>query len=52
MPIFTIDKGILKEISERPTVLEKDIQRLVENNMQTIFGIDFVTSEFELNNLR
>lgn len=52
MPIFTIDKGILKEISERPTVLEKDIQRLVENNMQTIFGIEFVTSEFELNNLR
>jgi len=52
VPIFTIDKGILKEISERPTVLEKDIQRLVENNMQTIFGIEFVTSEFELNNLR
>lgn len=47
-----IDKDILKVISERPAVLEKDIQRLVEDNMQTIFGIEYVTSEFQLNNLR
>jgi hypothetical protein len=32
--------------------LEKDIQKIVENNMYTISGIDFVASESELNGLR
>ena len=50
--IFSINKGILKEISEQQIELEKDIQKIVENNMYTIFGIDFVASEFELNGLR
>jgi RecB family endonuclease NucS len=51
VPIFAIDKGIIKEIPERHTFL-KNIQGIVENNMQTIFGIEFVASKFELNNLR
>jgi hypothetical protein len=50
--IFSINRGILKEISEQHIELEKDIQKIVENNMYTIFGIDFVASEFELNGLR
>ena len=52
MPIFAIDKGSLKEISQKPIELEKDIQSLVERNLQTIFGFEFVTSEFELDGLR
>jgi RecB family endonuclease NucS len=52
MPIFAMEKGIIKEIPERLTFLEKDIQELVEHDMQIIFGIEFVASEFELNNLR
>jgi len=50
--IFSINRGNLKEISEQHIELEKDIQKIVENNMYTIFGIDFVASEFELNGLR
>ena len=50
--IFSINRGNLKEISEQHIEVEKDIQKIVENNMYTIFGIDFVASEFELNGLR
>jgi len=52
MPIFTNADGKLSEISEIPFNMEKDLQKLVENNMKTIFGIDFVKTEFELNALR
>jgi predicted transport protein len=52
VPVFSIDKGILKEISEQPVGLEKNIQKLVETNMHAILGIEFVASEFELNALR
>jgi hypothetical protein len=50
--VFSINKGILKEISEQRFKLEKDIQKIVETNMYTISGIDFVASESELNGLR
>jgi hypothetical protein len=52
VPIFAIDKGNLKEIPQKSIELEKDIQSLVERNLQAIFGFEFVTSEFELNGLR
>lgn len=52
MPNFNIIKDTLIEISEVPFELEKNIQYLVEHNIKTIFNIDFVTSEFELNGLR
>jgi predicted transport protein len=52
MPIFNNSGGKLSEISEISFNLEKDLQKLVEQNMKTIFGIDFVRTEFELNSLR
>lgn len=52
MPIYNIIKDTLTTISEVPFELEKNIQYLVEHNIKTIFNIDFVTSEFELNGLR
>jgi predicted transport protein len=52
MPIFEITKGNLVEISELTFDLEKEIQRLVEDNMKMIFKLDFITSEFELDGLR
>ena len=52
MPIYNIIKDTLTEISEVPFELEKNIQYLVEHNIITIFNLDFVTSEFELNELR
>jgi hypothetical protein len=52
MPVFTNNKGRLQEISEISIETERDIQKLVEDNMHTIFGIDFITGEFGLNCLR
>lgn len=52
MAIFNVSRGKLVEISEATLEREKDIQKLTEDNLNAVFGIDFVTSEFELNNLR
>lgn len=52
MAIFSVDSGKLKEIAEIPFKLEKDIQDTVEKNLDEIFGLDFVTSEFQLTGLR
>jgi predicted transport protein len=52
MPLFDIAKQNIVEITEVTFDLEKEIQRLVENNMKTIFNLDFITSEFELNGFR
>jgi predicted transport protein/uncharacterized protein YkuJ len=52
MALFLNQSGNLKEISEKNIKLEKDIQKLTEDNMQTIFGLEFVATEFEHNGLR
>jgi predicted transport protein len=52
MPIFSNKNGKLELITETPINLEKDIQKLVEENMKTIFHLDFISSEYALNDLR
>jgi predicted transport protein len=52
VPIYTEEKGLLKEITEQSFILEKDLQRLVEKNVNTVFNVNFVTSEFDLKGLR
>lgn len=51
MALFKIEKS-LEYIKEKPFRLEKEIQDLTENNLKTILGLDFVKSEFALNNFR
>ncbi len=51
MALFKIGKK-LEYIKEKPFKLEKDIQKLTENNLKIIFGLEFVKSEFALNNFR
>ena len=51
MALFKIEKS-LEYIKEKPFRLEKEIQDLTENNLNTILGLDFVKSEFALNNFR
>jgi predicted transport protein len=51
MALYKIEKK-LEYIKEKPFRLEKEIQELTENNLNTIFGLDFVKSEFALNNFR
>lgn len=51
MSLFNIGKT-LEYIKEKPFSLERDIQDLTESNLQTIFGLEFIKSEFSLNNFR
>ena len=53
MALFKIDNNArFENIKEQPFKLEKDIQSLTEKNLKLIFGLDFVKSEFSLNNFR
>jgi len=52
MTIFKSDNGKLTQIKERPIKLEKDLQSITENNLGEIFGIDFIDSEFSLQQFR
>ncbi len=51
MALFRIEEK-LEYIKEKPFRLEKDIQNLSEHNLKSIFGLNFVKSEFALNNFR
>ena len=51
MALYKIGKK-LEYIKEAPFRLEKEIQDLTESNLQTILGLEFVKSEFSLNNFR
>lgn len=51
MALYKIEKK-LEYIKEKPFKLEKEIQELTEHNLKLIFGLDFVKSEFALNNFR
>ncbi len=52
MSLFAIYKGTLSTIKENAFKLEKDIQDLTEKNLKTIFGLEFVKSEFSISNFR
>ncbi len=53
MALFkTQNNQSLEAIREKPFKLERDLQRLTENNLETVFGFEFIKSEFALNGLR
>lgn len=52
MPIYKQSTNKLAPIKERRVDFEKTIQKLVEENLDEVFGFSFVASEFPLNNLR
>lgn len=53
MALFSIAKDQqLAVIKEQPFKLEKEIQLLTEMNLEAVFGLGFVKSEFSLNNFR
>lgn len=53
LPLFKVlDNKKMTEVVEVHFTLEKDLQELTEENMELIFGVEFVTSEFELQGLR
>ena len=46
MPIFQINNNKIKQLKTSNFKSEKDLQILVENNLEEIFGIKFIASEF------
>jgi len=53
MPTYKLqNKQHILLIKEQTFKLEKDIQKLTENNLEIIFGLDFVRNEFPLTNFR
>ena len=52
MPLFSIQRGKLEFIEEQSFKLEKEIHILCEDNLTEVFGLEFVRSEFTLNNFR
>jgi len=51
MAIFEIDKGKAKRVRLSDFQLEKDLQRLVEDNLETIFNCRLIASEFSTGNI-
>jgi predicted transport protein len=45
-------KNSLKELREEQFTFEREIQRIVEMNLELLFGLEFVKSEFDLHGLR
>lgn len=51
MPMFTKSKNGLKTIKEIPFRKEKELQSLTEANLEAIFGLQFVETEYKVQNL-
>ena len=52
MRLFNIDGNELNTVDEKSFPLEKDIQKLIEPNMKSVFDLTFVKSEFSVGNYR
>lgn len=52
MAMFTIENRKFSRIKEKNIDLEKDVQRLTEENIEATFGLQFVSTEFSLQNFR
>jgi predicted transport protein len=52
MKLFTRKTEKLTQLHETPFKKEREIQHTTEQNLKTIFNLEFVKTEFSLNNLR
>ncbi|HEY4473617.1 MAG TPA: hypothetical protein VJB56_00125 [Candidatus Paceibacterota bacterium] len=52
MALFARQKNKLSSVSEKSAPIERAIQQLTEANLQEIFNLQFVSTEFAHNNLR
>ncbi|MDD4591645.1 MAG: hypothetical protein PHG06_14640, partial [Parabacteroides sp.] len=52
MKIFQQNKNELKGLKEKPFKLEKEIQTIVENNLEQISSYTFIKSEFSIKSNR
>ena len=52
MSLFKISDDKLTQIKSKPFNLEKEIQNITEKNLSTVFGLQFVRSEFKVKQFR
>ena len=52
MTLYANTNGSLKEVSETPFKLERDIQSLFEQNLTEVMSLTMVRSEFSIKNRR
>ena len=52
MDLYKIKKDNLEPIEREPFNLEKEIQSVVESNVETLFGLEFVKTEFSIGKFR
>jgi hypothetical protein len=52
MPLFKLEQKKIKPIKSVAFAKEKDIQEITENNIDTIFGLQFVSTEFTVGKFR
>jgi len=52
MPLYKIAHKQLELIKEHPFKFERDIQAIVETNLNSLFGLQFVRGEYQLGTLR
>jgi len=52
MPLYKIAHKQLELIKEHPFKFERDIQAIVESNLSSLFGLQFVRGEYQLGTLR
>jgi predicted transport protein len=52
MALYQHQSGKLKEVKEKPFKLEKDIQKVFEQNLSALMGLELVKSEFAIKNKR
>ena len=52
MLIYKNNNGKLSQVQEIWFELEKNMQKITEDNMESIFWLEFIITEFQLNNLR
>ncbi len=52
MPIYNIDDEKLIPIKQVKFKNERELQRLTEKNLEELFGLKFVATEFQVDNLR
>lgn len=52
MQLFSVSNDALTSVEKAPFALEKDIQVLVEKNLETLFSLQLVSTEFSIANFR
>jgi len=52
MQLFQSTKNVLNPLERESFKLERDIQSLVERNMESLFGLEFVSTEFSIAEFR